>query len=90
MLLLVSLETQASVDHIPGHERRLAGGLTPFASSRKRPGAAAQARQASFVIAMIMPISTNTTIAACIQIQVGDIATSAYFAATDAGLRRGP
>jgi hypothetical protein len=26
------------------------------------------------VIAMIMPISTNTTIAICIQIQVGDIA----------------
>jgi hypothetical protein len=42
------------------------------------------------VIAMTMPISTNTTIAACIQIQVGDIAAPAYFAATDAGLRRGP
>jgi hypothetical protein len=26
------------------------------------------------VIAMTMPISTNTTIAICIQIQVGDIA----------------
>jgi hypothetical protein len=26
------------------------------------------------VIAMIMPISTNTTIAICIQIHVGDIA----------------
>jgi hypothetical protein len=30
--------------------------------------------QASFVIATIMPISTNTTIAICIQIQVGDMA----------------
>jgi hypothetical protein len=28
------------------------------------------------VIAMIMPITTNTTIATCIQIQVGDIAHS--------------
>ena len=31
--------------------------------------------QASFVIATIMPITTNTTIAICIQIQVGDIAS---------------
>jgi hypothetical protein len=29
------------------------------------------------VIAMTMPISTNTTIAICIQIQVGDIASRA-------------
>ncbi len=29
---------------------------------------------ASFVMATIIPISTNTTIAICIQIQVGDIA----------------
>ncbi len=28
---------------------------------------------ASFVMATIIPISTNTTIAPCIQIQVGDI-----------------
>lgn len=28
--------------------------------------------QASFVMATTMPISTNTTIATCIQIQVGD------------------
>jgi hypothetical protein len=35
---------------------------------------AARAAQASFVIAMTMPISTNTTIAICIQIHVGDIA----------------
>jgi hypothetical protein len=28
--------------------------------------------QASFVMAMTIPITTNTTIAACIQIQVGD------------------
>jgi hypothetical protein len=31
---------------------------------------------ASFVIAMIMPITTNTTIAICIQIQVGDTLTA--------------
>jgi hypothetical protein len=30
------------------------------------------------VIAMIMPISTNTTIALCSQIQVGDMADIAY------------
>jgi hypothetical protein len=29
--------------------------------------------QASFTIAMIIPINTNSTIAACSQIQVGDI-----------------
>ncbi len=34
--------------------------------------------QASFVIAMIMPISTNTTIAPCSQIQVGDMVDVAY------------
>ena len=34
---------------------------------------ASRPAQASFVIAMTMPISTNTTIATCIQIQVGDI-----------------
>jgi hypothetical protein len=34
----------------------------------------ARGAQASFVIAMTIPISTNTTIAPCIQIQVGDIA----------------
>jgi hypothetical protein len=39
---------------------------------------------------MTIPITTNTTIATCIQIHVGDIARPAYFAATDAGLRRGP
>jgi hypothetical protein len=33
----------------------------------------------SFVIAMIIPISTNTTIAICIQIQVGDMHGTAYF-----------
>jgi len=31
---------------------------------------------ASLVIAMIIPITTNTTIAICIQIQVGDTADS--------------
>jgi hypothetical protein len=30
--------------------------------------------QANFVIATIIPITTNTTIAICIQIQLGDIA----------------
>jgi hypothetical protein len=34
--------------------------------------------QASLVIAMIIPISTNTTIAACSQIQVGDMDRQAY------------
>jgi hypothetical protein len=34
---------------------------------------AAKAAQASFVMATIMPMSTNTTIAICIQIQVGDM-----------------
>jgi hypothetical protein len=32
------------------------------------------------VIAMIMPISTNTTIATCIQIQIGDIGPTPYSA----------
>jgi hypothetical protein len=35
---------------------------------------AARPAQASFVIATTIPISTNTTIATCIQIHVGDIA----------------
>ncbi len=34
--------------------------------------------QASFVIAMIIPISTNTTIATCNQIQVGDMTSAEY------------
>ena len=33
--------------------------------------------QASFVIAMIIPITTKITIATCIQIHVGDICTTA-------------
>jgi hypothetical protein len=33
--------------------------------------------QASFTMAIIIPISTNTTIATCIQIQVGGIAPQA-------------
>jgi hypothetical protein len=48
-------------------------------------GFAAAAAQASLVIAMIIPISTNTTIAACIQIQVGDI----RFDSVAAAVRRG-
>jgi hypothetical protein len=43
--------------------------VAPFDLARGADGV-----QASFVIAMIIPISTNTTIATCIQIQVGDIA----------------
>jgi len=45
--------------------------------------------QASFVIATIIPISTNTTIATCIQIQNGDTRPTAYLdwlAGTCAGL----
>jgi hypothetical protein len=38
-------------------------------------------RYTSFVIAMTIAISTNTTIAICIQIQDGDIRRRAYFAA---------
>jgi hypothetical protein len=44
--------------------------------------------QASFVIAMIIPITTNTTIATCVQIQNGDIAETAYFDRRDSLLRR--
>ena len=47
---------------------------------RRRRGPAATrdggAAQASFTMAITIPMSTNTTIAACIQIQVGDIASS--------------
>ncbi len=44
------------------------------ASRRRRRGVVApRTAQASFVIAMTMPITTNTTIAICIQIQVGDM-----------------
>jgi hypothetical protein len=35
---------------------------------------------ASLTIARIMPMSTNTTIAACIQIQVGDMIGHASYA----------
>jgi hypothetical protein len=35
-------------------------------------------RYTSFVMAMIIPITTNTTIAICIQIQAGDIRQRAY------------
>ena len=44
---------------------------------RRGGGAAPLTAQASFVIATTIPISTNTTIATCIQIQVGDIAPTA-------------
>jgi hypothetical protein len=39
--------------------------------------APARLAQASFVIATTIPITTNTTIAICIQIHVGDIAAEA-------------
>jgi hypothetical protein len=42
------------------------------------------------VIAMIMPTSTNTTIAICIQIQVGDICADRLTRWNGAALRRGP
>ncbi|HTB70457.1 MAG TPA: hypothetical protein VK707_05710 [Solirubrobacteraceae bacterium] len=42
------------------------------------------------MIATTIPISTNTTIATCIQIHVGDIAASAYFVQTAAGARTEP
>jgi len=44
--------------------------------------------QTSFVIAMIMPISTNTTIAICVQIQNGDIPEAAYLEELGEYLRR--
>jgi hypothetical protein len=39
--------------------------------------AAVEPLQANFVIAMIMPINTKTTIAPCNQIHIGDIARTA-------------
>jgi hypothetical protein len=39
------------------------------------------------VIAITIPIRTNTTIATCIQIHVGDMHRKAYFGATGSGLR---
>jgi hypothetical protein len=41
---------------------------------------AARAAQASLVIATTIPINTNTTIAICIQIQVGDMAGDSVLA----------
>jgi hypothetical protein len=46
---------------------------------RDSAGARLERAHASFVTATIIPITTNTTIAICIQIQVGDIASTAYF-----------
>jgi hypothetical protein len=51
---------------------------------------AAGAAQTSFVIATTIPIRTNTTIAICIQIQVGDMAQTAYLGGGGPALRRGP
>ncbi|HEX4838545.1 MAG TPA: hypothetical protein VFV03_08495 [Solirubrobacteraceae bacterium] len=46
-------------------------------SRRSYPPAGARRSYTSFVIAMIIPISTNTTIAPCNQIQVGDMVGTA-------------
>jgi hypothetical protein len=48
---------------------RVVGGAPPLAQG----GPSGPRAQASFVIAMIIPITTNTTIATCVQIQNGDI-----------------
>jgi hypothetical protein len=42
------------------------------------------------VIATIIPISTNRTIAICIQIQVGDIAADSVARDSGSALRAGP
>jgi hypothetical protein len=42
------------------------------------------------VIAMTMPISTNTTIAICIQIQVGDMTADSVLGDTGSTAREGP
>jgi hypothetical protein len=42
-------------------------------NTRRSYPEAIRSAQASLVIATIIPISTNTTIATCIQIHVGDI-----------------
>ncbi len=57
---------------------RVDGRAAPFAAQPApgRPRAMSAGHHASLVTAMIMPISTNTTIAVCIQIQTGD--TIAY------------
>jgi hypothetical protein len=69
------------------------------AGSAATSGAAADSKEAveeinrtyaSFTIATIIPITTNTTIAICIQIQVGDIAGGAYWRAPRGGYRRAP
>ncbi len=59
-----------SGEEIPRARRQLSQ-----ASSRPpgRGGGGLEAAHASFVTAMIMPITTNTTIATCIQIHVGDM-----------------
>jgi hypothetical protein len=52
-------------------------------------GLAPALTQASLMIARIMPMSTNTTIAPCIQIQVGDIARQRLLRAPEPRGRRG-
>jgi hypothetical protein len=44
--------------------------------------------QTSFVIAMIMPITTNSTIAACVQIHVGDMTPDSVPAAAVTAIAR--
>jgi hypothetical protein len=54
--------------------------MAPGALTRPRTsGRPATGAHASLTIATIMPMTTNTTIAVCIQIQVGDIARGAYW-----------
>jgi hypothetical protein len=50
----------------------VAGSVSSTSRLSSAEARAAIAAQASFVIAMTIPIRTNRTIAACIQIQVGD------------------
>lgn len=58
-----------------------AGSRAPRPQNTTTPAVARQeSTQASFVIAITMPISTNTTIATCIQIQVGDMTRTPYSA----------
>jgi hypothetical protein len=55
-----------------------------------RAGGGAEPAQTSFVMAMIMPISTKTIIALCSQIQVGDTHDSLTCVAPAAGEQRRP
>jgi hypothetical protein len=55
-----------------------AGGRRPeLRAGTTTPVASLGLAQTSFVIATIIPMSTHTTIATCIQIHVGDMTTQA-------------